>query len=111
MDASHKSHPMSIRRHHPPTCGQRLRQRHRCPGRPLPLDALGANYVNNGDTLVVSGTSLDTDGDGLPDFYEDKIIDFDPNDAVDTYQPFDATDTFRDANPPAGKAFYKLEEQ
>jgi len=46
------------------------------------LDALGANYVNNGGTLVVTGTAVDTDGDGLPDSYENKIIDFDPADGV-----------------------------
>ncbi len=46
---------------------------------------LGFNFEDGGGTLIVSGSFPDTDGDGLPDFYEDMIIDFDPDDDVDGY--------------------------
>jgi hypothetical protein len=49
------------------------------------LTALGANYADGGGTIIVTGTVVDTDGDGLPDSYEDRIIDFDPGDAVTDY--------------------------
>ncbi|MBB5353607.1 hypothetical protein HNR46_003868 [Haloferula luteola] len=44
---------------------------------------LGINFLDGGGTVVVE--QMDTDGDGLPDYYEDRIIDFDPNDDVDGY--------------------------
>ena len=48
------------------------------------LTALGANFVDGGGTLTV--LAADTDGDGLPNYYEDQIINFDPLDAVDGYE-------------------------
>ncbi|WP_193213638.1 choice-of-anchor Q domain-containing protein [Luteolibacter marinus] len=46
------------------------------------VSALGPNYLDAGGTLVVSNALGDTDADGLPDYFEQFIIDFDPADAV-----------------------------
>ncbi|WP_353567129.1 hypothetical protein [Haloferula sargassicola] len=47
---------------------------------------LGENFYETGGTLIISGSLPDADGDGLPDYYEDLIIAFDPDDAVDGYE-------------------------
>lgn len=47
------------------------------------LAALGSNYVDAGGVLHV--VEADADGDGLPDSYEDRIINSDPNDAITSY--------------------------
>lgn len=47
------------------------------------LSALGFNYADAGGTLHV--VLADEDGDGLPDSYENQIIDFDPNDLITSY--------------------------
>ncbi|GAA5483201.1 hypothetical protein [Haloferula sargassicola] len=44
---------------------------------------LGANFDEFGGTLIVERS--DSDDDGLPDFYEDLIIAFDPDDDVTDY--------------------------
>ncbi|WP_367870411.1 hypothetical protein [Luteolibacter sp. Populi] len=49
----------------------------------IDLTGLGSNFVDSGGTLTV--VAADADSDGLPDFYEDQIIAFDPLDAVDGY--------------------------
>lgn len=48
------------------------------------LTALGANFVDGGGTITV--LPADTDADGLPNYYEDLIINFDPVDSVDGYE-------------------------
>ncbi|MES2440004.1 MAG: hypothetical protein V4584_13090 [Verrucomicrobiota bacterium] len=45
---------------------------------------LGPNFVDGGGTLTV--VEKDTDGDGLPDFYEDRIISFSLTDNIDGYE-------------------------
>ncbi|MFC7337921.1 choice-of-anchor Q domain-containing protein [Haloferula chungangensis] len=46
------------------------------------VTALGTRYLDAGGTLVVSNALGDTDADGLPDYFEQFIIDFDPADGV-----------------------------
>lgn len=48
------------------------------------ITALGANFIDGGGTLTVVAT--DTDSDGLPDNYEDLIIQFDTFDDVDGFE-------------------------
>ncbi|WP_411847269.1 hypothetical protein AAFN60_07715 [Roseibacillus persicicus] len=51
------------------------------------LSSLGANYADGGGTIIVgTGTPGDTDGDGLPDLYENQIINFDLADDVDGFE-------------------------
>ena len=48
------------------------------------ISGLGPNFVDGGGTLTV--LAADADSDGLPDYYEDQIINFDPSDTVDGYE-------------------------
>ena len=48
------------------------------------ITGLGANFANGGGTLTV--TVKDIDADGLPDYYEDIIINASTSDLVDGYE-------------------------
>jgi len=48
------------------------------------ITGLGANFVDGGGTLTV--VAKDTDADGLPDYWENLIINADPGDLVDGFE-------------------------